>query len=113
MSTLCPAIVSSLITGASSDDELTAAPRQGDKSAASQDETGQSCTDDGGRDRDTTEGKQLGSELSTHELLAVDVEIRQPAFDSCNQRRLGLLESNYRARVRHEHRASGRGLESE
>jgi hypothetical protein len=53
---------SSLITGASSDDELTtAAPPQSEKGTASQDDAGQSCTDDGGRD---SERKQFGSDLS-------------------------------------------------
>ena len=46
----------------------------------------------GAGDWDTTEGKQLGSDLSTRVLARVDVKIGQPVFDSCDQRRLGLLE---------------------
>jgi len=55
-------------------------PRRG-KSTASQDEAGQSCTDDGGRDRDT-ERKQLGSGSSPPGgfVLVWDVEISQPVF---------------------------------
>jgi hypothetical protein len=43
--------------GDSSDDELTTASRQGEKSTASQDEAGQSCTGDGGRDGHAVEDK--------------------------------------------------------
>jgi len=62
-----------------SGDELTAAASQGEKNIASQDEARQSCTDDGAGD---TEGKQLGSDLTTGVLCGVDVEITLSAFDS-------------------------------
>jgi hypothetical protein len=73
-----------------SGDFLTASP-PGEKATARQDLARKSSTGDGAGDRDT-DGKQLRSELSTGVLCGVDVEIGQPAFDSPDQRRLGLRE---------------------
>src|SRR5262245_18004818 len=72
--------------------DLPPPSRQGEKSTASQYQARQSGTEDGPWDGDT-EREQLGAELSTRELCGVDVEIRQPVFDSCDQRRFGLLHS--------------------
>src|SRR6266478_8681043 len=77
--------------GRPSDDELTTASPQGEKSTASQDQARQSSTDDGAWDWDT-ERDQLGSELSTGVLAGVDVKIGQPVFDSHYQGVLGTRD---------------------
>jgi hypothetical protein len=74
-----------------SDDELTTAGSPGQKSTASQDQARHSGTDDGPWDCNT-EGEQLGSKLSTKKIRIVDVKVGVPAFDSRDQRRLGLLQ---------------------
>jgi hypothetical protein len=74
-----------------SGDELTTAARQGQKNTATQDQAGQSGTDDGARDRNL-DGKQLRSELSTGEIRSVDVKVGLSAFYSRDQRRLSACD---------------------
>jgi hypothetical protein len=58
-------LVVGFVAMSQSDGDLAAAPPQSEKSTASQDDAGQSCTDDGGRD---SERKQFGSDLSTGKI---------------------------------------------
>ena len=54
-----------------------------EKATARQDQAGKASTDDGARDK-------LASNLTTRVSCSVDIKVGQSAFDSRDQRRLGL-----------------------